>query len=99
MDDREQMIRLINIESDTKIMILLTLAQKILKMELHNVKVNIVLTIAALQASNNENIIFFQLRYMTRADWLAYIGCDSAAETFYYPGSLYICYNHSGFEH
>ena len=36
---------------------------------------------------------------MTRADWLAYIGCDSAAETFYYPGSLYICYNHSGFEH
>ena len=58
MDDREQMIRLINIESDTKIMILLTLAQKILKMELHNVKVNIVLTIA-LQASNNENIIFF----------------------------------------
>ena len=61
MDDREQMIRLINIESDTKIMILLTLAQKILKMELHNVKVNIVLTIA-LQASNNENIFFFQLR-------------------------------------
>ena len=61
MDDREQMIRLINIESDTKIMILLTLAQKILKLELYNVKVNIVLTIA-LQASNNENIIFFPLR-------------------------------------
>ena len=70
MDDREQMIRLINIESDTtKISTsnalayfsLTTLAQKILKLELYNVKVNIVLTIA-LQASNNENIIFFPLR-------------------------------------
>ena len=69
MDDREQMIRLINVESDTKISTsndlayfsLTNLAQKILKLELYNVKVNIVLTIA-LQASNNENIIFFQLR-------------------------------------
>ena len=70
MDDREQMIRLINIESDTKISTsndlayfrITNLAQKILKLELYNVKVNIVLTIA-LQASNtNENIIFFQLR-------------------------------------
>ena len=68
MDDREQMIRLINIESDTtKISTsnalayfsLTTLAQKILKLELYNVKVNIVLTIAR-QASNNENIIFFR---------------------------------------
>ena len=69
MDDREQMIRLINIESEAKISTsnaltyfsITNLEQKILKLELYNVKVNIVLTIA-LQASNNENIIFFPLR-------------------------------------
>ena len=63
MDDREQMIRLINVESDTKISTsndlayfrITNLAQKILKLELYNVKVNIVLTIE-LQA------FFFQLR-------------------------------------
>ena len=63
MDDREQMIRLINIESDTKISTsndlayfrITNLAQKILKLELYNVKVNIVLTIE-LQASNNHSL-------------------------------------------
>ena len=63
MDDREQMIRLINVESDTKISTsndlayfrITNLAQKILKLELYNVKVNIVLTIE-LQASNNHSL-------------------------------------------